>query len=113
MSNHKDLGPLQSITSVMFDRDNSALLQLRQNEKKLRQLISNLKTQQGNQQIGPAQMSGADLKYQTWADGKRRELNAELALVLSQIETAKKQVRTSFGKQQAIADLIKAADHKS
>ena len=113
MSNHKDLISLRSITSVMFDRDNNELSQLRQHEKRLRQLIANLKIQPGNHEIGPAQMTGMDLRYHIWVDSKRKELNAELALVLSKIETAKKQARSSFGKQQAIVHLIKTGDHKS
>lgn len=102
---------LLEVADARYLRDRRNVAALLEEEARLRKALQRLDEQARHAGGLPTVDStmhivGADLLWQGWLDRSRRATNMELARVLAQKEAVMTGVRLSFGRRQAIAEIL-------
>ena len=110
----KDLARIARVVEMSFEADQARMRRLRLSEDELRARLEDLSPARAAPEPGapidPATLAGADLRWQRWAEERRREINMSLArLRVEQIQAAEALTKT-FGRSQAVAALIRAEE---
>lgn len=113
MADERKIRELSQITGFAVDRETAHFAQLKAKSNRLRQLLADLDDHKFQPEIGPAQIAGADMKYQNWVTGRKQQLNNELALILAELETAKTKLRRAVGKNEVVRLLSTTKNYKS
>ena len=117
MRNNKkeQLVKLQALTSISFETVQIEMAEIGRLEDELRSQLRNLSkigkvsSADLNGNLDPAVMAGADLRWQRWADHKKRMINSELANVLARKENCRNKLIQAFGRNEAVGGLIEKA----
>ncbi len=110
--NLKKLSALQMATDAMYQKQHQALRPVIEAEALVQKQLVRLDHQvtlarQDSAGTEGYRVSGADILWNAWESATRRQLNMELARVRAQKLAAMEQLRTAFGRQQAIASVSK------
>lgn len=104
----KDIGPLQKVTQLLYDRDLRALQSIQAEENKLRQelaaLREALKTRAAHtpSEIKQAYALSGEQQWVVWVDARLRILNVQLAHVLARKSFLTEAAAKSLGRKTAL-----------
>lgn len=112
MTQGTDLAEIQTLLDVHYHQHAQALHRLLSKENDLRAALQNLKNRcdvgrSDTAENAPMLSVGADIAWQVWVGQKKREINLELASVLSLKESHLKQVRKAYGKVLVAQELVR------
>jgi hypothetical protein len=107
------LAGLMQLAAARRTADEARLADLRRRERELCERLAALDRPAGS--AAPAgedllQRAAQDLKWRLWAEGRRRAIAADLSRLRAEIEDATELLRQSFGRAEAIGDLLARAD---
>lgn len=107
---HDRMTDLLLVAEAIFQQEHQKLRPLLEQESQLLGQLAHLDSQLTDLRVHNAQMddyriTGADLLWQGWESATRRNLNTELARLRSRKIAAMENLRTAFGRKQAVADL--------
>lgn len=106
------LQQLSKVADALFAKEQSKLAKLASREAGLREQIRKLAEHDQEARKSLAQSGavmrhlGADLLWRKWQEDMLRKLNIELAQVMAQKLALAEQVRTAFGRQQAVLQMV-------
>lgn len=106
---------LQDVTRLALRVAETELGQLKAKENGLRRNLADLVdrksyfAQMPRRPDDPALISGAEIRWQQWADQRRGMINTELAQILVQIDQAQSRLHWAFGRDQAAQALARQA----
>lgn len=88
------------------------LADLKRQEEALRQRLSDLSDRRSvsreGELIDPATLSGADLRWQAWAEARRSEINQMIARLRVDQHKATRELQWSFGRQSVAKRIVEA-----
>lgn len=116
MKRHR-LVQLETVTEAKFRKEFQTLAPLLQKETALTEQLAKLDRQNAEvtrsaQDTKGYTALGTDVLWLGWSSATRRQLNTELARVRSQKLAALDQVRSAFGRTQAVKALLGDANRK-
>ena len=109
--NYYKYAELVTLTRAKFDAAQAALAQLRTEEQQLIDTIETLSRQQAERaklraiNIDSAAVSGVDLRWEIWAEDRKKQLNQQLAQLRLVMEQNLARVRKSFAENEAAREL--------
>lgn len=105
------LNDLRHLVQAKSDADQAKLSKLRRQEAQLQDSISNLTSQQSHRalarsmDVDMAAVSGVDMRWEIWAEQRKKNLNQQLARLRVDIEQARFVAQKSFAQSQAAQEL--------
>lgn len=105
------LNDLWHLVQAKSDADQANLSKLRRQEAQLQDSISNLTSQQSHRalarsrDVDMAAVSGVDMRWEIWAEQRKKNLNQQLARLRVDIEQARFVAQKSFAQSQAAQEL--------
>ncbi len=105
------LNDLRRLVQAKSDADQANLSKLQRQEAQLQDSISNLTSQQSHralarsQDVDMAAVSGVDMRWEIWAEQRKKNLNQQLARLRVDIEQARFVAQKSFAQSQAAQEL--------
>ncbi len=114
------LADLVAATAAAYDREHQKLRPVLEQEAQFQNRLSQLDAQSAQVRSDASQadgyrIAGADVVWHKWESSMRRHLNTELARVRSQKLAMMDELRTAFGRKQAIEAVFEKqmADRRS
>lgn len=110
-----DFESLCEVTQALYRAEAARMAQVLQKENRLRSALARLEAQRATNEALPEndldglRQIGGDMIWQAWVGRKKAELQSELARVLARKGQMAGQLRRTFGKAQAIADMAESA----
>ncbi|MDA7430276.1 hypothetical protein PGB28_17570 [Primorskyibacter aestuariivivens] len=104
----KDIGPLQKVTQLLFDRDLRALQSIQAEENKLRQELAALRESQKTRaahtppEIKQAYALSGEQQWVVWVDARLKILNGQLAHLLARKSFLTEAAAKSLGRKTAL-----------
>ena len=104
---------LEKITEAAFQKEYNALRPLLEAEARVQQQLARLDMQVSEARENSAStdgylVTGTDILWNGWEASSRRRLNLELARLRAQKLSAMQNLRTAFGRKEAVANLSAA-----
>lgn len=111
MSGGPDPELILRLCEAGYDKARGRLGALRAREAELKAAVDALEPRGTSPEggIDPARRAGADLKWQGWADARRRVLFAEMARLRVEIAAAIEDLRPAFGRREAARRMVERA----
>jgi len=111
------LPELAKATHAMYLREHDKVKGILKEEAALRQRLAQLDeharaARETESTAGSMRAIGADILWQAWEERTRRALNMELARVMARKLAAMDRVRAAFGRNTAVANLLRAEKEK-
>ena len=111
------LSELAAVTVAVYQREYRQLRPLLQQEAGLRAQLARLDLQVAEVRSEGAKadgynVTGGDMLWHSWESATRRNLNIELARARAQKLAALDNLRTAFGRKQAVETLVKQRSKK-
>jgi len=107
----EQLTQLRQITDAVFQAKNAELAREVAREEDLRKSLATLVTDQSNRATAvldntdTAMIAGADVRWRTWVEQRRRLINAELAQCRVAQAQCRRAAAKAFGRYQAVLSL--------
>jgi hypothetical protein len=98
----RDIASLQALARLVLDHRLSQLRLAAIRREQSRQQIAALEVSPEPTDLGLAATGQVALRYQTWADSRRTELNTVLARQTAECLAAREEARQAFGKTEAL-----------
>lgn len=114
---HARLLALRRVTEAAWQAEQARIAGIAAEEAALRRRIAALESgrRDRHQDLarGPdaARLAGADPLWESWVDGRRAELVAELARLLARKDQAQRHLARAFGRKEAAGQIAQRADH--
>lgn len=108
-----NLDKLLAVTEAHYMREFSKVRDLLASESRVRSALARLDAQKAQARADLSEehamrTMGGDVLWQAWAAQTRTILNTELAQILARKETVMDQVRSAFGRREAVRSMLKA-----
>ncbi|KIC46295.1 hypothetical protein RA28_00285 [Ruegeria sp. ANG-S4] len=104
------ISDLSAVSEAIFQKENQRLRPLLQAEARILQQLARLDNQLAEARTDSSEsegyrVTGTDVLWHRWESTTRRQLNLELARLRAQKMDAMKDLRTAFGRKQAVGEL--------
>jgi len=105
----KKLIALVQLLDAVSNAKQFELSKIVQEEEHLKEQLGRLETAQVSDDLTPARLSGADLSYERWREGRRKTINLELATILARKDRARREASKAVGRFEVSKSLLKRA----
>ena len=110
----KRLAALRNLTGMVLDAERMKLQQIAQVESVVAKQIAELDKQSKVRAIkllakggtDTALLAGADARWQSWVQQRKRDLNTRRAALLARLEEQRLKAQKAFGKDEAVSRLL-------
>jgi len=115
MSRAAQLARLSKVTAARLVAAQSRLAEIRQREGELARALTDLAVsgQGAGDPASPARRAGADIRWQRWAEARRREIHMELARLRAAGERLRADLARAHGQDSAVTDLAAKVRHRA
>ena len=107
------LAQLRNATELEFLAAQKKIQPILDEERRVRGQLARIRAQEEQNRSAAAthtiQSSGAEIAWRAWLSKSQRELNIELAQILARKLPALDNVRKAFGRKEAVAQVVQAA----
>jgi cell division protein FtsB len=113
MKKEKQLGRLAQLTQMNFEARSSEMQALSARQDRLRERFKLLERQRLNAMSASdddalgQRLTGVDVLYQVWIGRQLTSVNSELAQLRVEQEARLRELKTAFGKKEAVAKLLR------
>ena len=105
------LARIADVVAVGYEAEQAKMRRLLRQEEELLARLDDLSPARARIEVGggldPASLTGADLRWQTWAEARRKEINLSLARLRVEQAQAKSDLAKAFGRSRAVEGLIR------
>ena len=111
MSRAAQLDRLSKVTAARLVAAQARLAEIRKREGELARALTDLTIsgQGADDPASPARRAGADIRWQRWAEARRREIHMELARLRAAGERLRADLARAHGQDSAVTDLAARA----